>query len=55
MIFKSFKTKVIEKYKGKDLGNYMPGFDEDVIIKVDEESSYLYDTTAKKSYQKKRV
>ena len=50
--FKSFKTKVIEKYRGKDLGNYMPGFDEEVIIKVDEESSYLYDTTAKKIISK---
>lgn len=43
-----FKTKVIEKFKGKDLGNNMPGFEEDVIIKVDEESGYLYDTSTNK-------
>ncbi|MFW3342321.1 replication initiation protein [Aliarcobacter butzleri] len=46
--FKMFKTKVIEKFKGKDLGNNMPGFEEDVIIKVDEESGYLYDTSTNK-------
>lgn len=46
--FKVFKLKVIENFKGKNLGNNMPGFDSEVIIKVDENSGYLIDTSMNK-------
>lgn len=46
--FRAFKTKVIETFKGKNIGNNMPGFNEDVIIKIDEDSGYLIDTSVGK-------
>jgi len=42
--FKIFKDEVVNQYKGKELLNFAPGFDADVIIKIDEDTGYLFDT-----------
>ncbi len=42
--FRAFKSKVVEKFRGKEIGNNMPGFDEDTIFKIDEDSGYLFNT-----------
>ena len=50
--FKKFKEQVIKKYSGKPLGNNLPGFDEDDIISVQEETGYLIDTLSGKAIKK---
>ena len=42
--FKKFKEQVIKQYAGKAIGNYMPGFEPEVVISVQEETGYLVDT-----------
>lgn len=39
--FKKFKDQVISQYQGKDLANNMPGFDNDEIVAIQEDTGYL--------------
>lgn len=49
--FKKFKEQVINKYSGKQLGNNLPGFEED-IISVQEETGYLINSSTGKAIKK---
>ncbi|MCT7535808.1 replication initiation protein [Aliarcobacter butzleri] len=46
--FRLFKSKVVEQFKGKVVGNHMPGFDKEVLLKLEEDSGYLFDTSVGK-------
>ena len=50
--FKKFKEQVIKQYAGKNLGNNLPGFDEDDMISVQEETGYLINCTTGKAIKK---
>ena len=43
--FKKFKEQVIRQYLGKQLGNNLPGFDNEDIISVQDETGYLLNST----------
>ena len=50
--FKKFKEQVIKQYAGKNLGNNLPGLDEDDMISVQEETGYLINCTTGKAIKK---
>lgn len=50
--FKKFKEQVIKQYLGKQLGNNMPGFAEDEIISIQEETGYLINSSSGKVIKK---
>lgn len=50
--FKKFKEQVIKQYLGKQLGNNMPGFEEDEIISIQEETGYLLNSSSGKVIKK---
>jgi len=50
--FKKFREDVIEKYKGKNLGNNMPGFSPETVISIDEDTGYLFNNDTGKIISK---
>lgn len=43
--FKTFKSRVIDEYRGKDLINYVPEFDEETVFGIDEDTGYIINKT----------
>lgn len=43
--FKKFKQEVINQYTGKELANNVPGFEEDVIISIQNDTGYLVESS----------
>jgi len=43
--FRKFREQVIKQYRGKQLGNNLPGFDKENIISIQEETGYLINST----------
>jgi plasmid replication initiation protein len=46
--FKSFKSHVIQNYKGKELGNMFPGFQEETVLSIDIDTDYIINAQTKK-------
>lgn len=46
--FKDFKSHVIQYYKGKELGNMIPSFQEETILAIDTDTDYVINAQTKK-------